>query len=249
MRRKLLTLASVFFMLSVSMLSLCSLPGAEATELEPPGWALIAAPCYGESTHIDEAKELRDYLLDHGWTDDRIIFLADWDADYVDGTAYKADIKDAIKNNIAKESTEDDIVFLAVLDHATERDNGHVYFRTSDPDEEDETAYIKDTRLAKWVSKITNFDTMVIYISSPHSGGFVDELEDNCRIVIADCQQEQSYTQREYTLAEALQAKKADTDKDGRITVEEAYAYMEVKMTLLDPEIYDYQTDEQWCLY
>ena len=253
MRKRLITLASIFCMLSIGIMSVFAIcPFAQAEDFDQPGYAVIAAPKYGGTTHIEEAKNLRSYLIDKGWTDDRIIFLADFDASYVDGPAGKDDIFDAVTDDLPLLAGPDDLVFIAILDHAQDRNNGHTYFRTSEPgddDDEEETEYIKDKSIDKKVDKVETFGTMVVYISSPHSGGFVLELKANKRIIIADCQQDETYTTREYTFYEALTEPLADTDGDGKVSIEEAYTHMEDSMTDQTPEIYDYKTDEDSFLF
>lgn len=211
----------------------------EATELTGPGFALIAAPIFGINDHLDEAEDLRDYLLDNGWNDQQIYFLTDSTESYVDGDATKENIEDAL-DDIALLAGPDDIVFIAVLDHAYSDQDGHTYFRTGDLGD---PVYIKDTEMGDWLDDITDFSTMVVEISSPYSGGFVEECKGDDRIVIADCSASQTYTSCEYTFAQALVEPLADDDQNGVITVEEAYEYMEDTMVNQDPVIYDYQTD------
>jgi len=241
MLNKSLTVVSTFVLIAVGVFALFMVPPqAEATELEAPGYALIAAPVFGLNDHLDEAENLRSYLLAHGWTDESIIYLADSSETYMDGDATKDAIEDAIAD-IANDATENDIVFISVLDHAQKGEDNHTYFRTGDPGD---PTYFSDTEFAGWVDDITDFSTMVIYISCPYSGGFVSELEGEGRIVIADCGATQTYTSCEYTFYQALTEEDADTDEDGKVSVEEAYTYMEDYMEVQDPVIYDYQDEE-----
>jgi len=240
-KNKLQALVGVTLMLTLAITSMIAVsPEAKATDFDGPGYALIAAPQFGLDSQVDEAKNLRNYLIDHGWSDERIIFLADLNESYVDGDATKSEIENAT-NEIALSATSSDLVFIGIMDHAQEID-GHSYFRTGDVGD---PTYIKDTEFANWVDDIQNFETMVIYISSPYSGGFVSELEGNYRIVISDCGENQTYTTSEYTFYEALTEPQADSDGDGKISVEEAYTWMEDYMQVQDPVIYDYQKDDE----
>jgi len=195
------TIVSLFFLLTLGFSSPFSISTStkETAELERPGYALIAAPVFGSNDHIDKAKDLRNYLLDRGWIDERIFFLADSSEFYIDGNATKSGIKDTIED-IALDSTSNDLVFIAILDHAQDGE-GTTYFRTGDTDN---PTNISDTEFAGWVDGITNFSTMTIYIRSPYAGGFVEELEGDKRIVISDCEENQSYTEGGFSFYEAL---------------------------------------------
>ena len=237
MSRKLLAITSMFFVITLGIASFFVVsPSVEATDLEGPGYALIAAPTFGTSNHISEAEDIRDYLLDRGWTDDRIIFLADSTASYVDGDATKTEIKDAM-DDIALNSNPDDIVFIAVLDHAQDRDDGHSYLRIGDVNN---PTTIKDTTLGTWVGAIEDYKTMVISISSSCSGGFVKELKGDHRIVVTDADVGQNYVKAEYSFYQALTESDADDDGDGKVSVEEACTYMEDTMVVQDPIISNY---------
>ena len=232
------TLAILFMALAFSPLLAVTTP-AGGTELTGPGFALIAAPIFGFNDHLQEAEDLRDYLLDNGWTDEQIIFLTDSTESYVDGDATKENIEDAL-DDIALLSGPGDLVFVAILDHAVEGEDGHTYFRTGDIGD---PVYIKDSELDDWLDDIEDFSTMIVEISSPYSGGFVQELKGQNRIIIADCGASQTYTSCEYSFAQALVEPLADEAQNGQISVEEAYEYMEDTMVIQDPVIYDHQKD------
>jgi len=247
MAQKLLSSLTVLFLITTTVFTFfLILPSeSEATELEPPGYALIAAPFYGNDEHYKEAEHLRNYLLENGWDDDHIIFLGwkHWKP-YCDGLGTKSNLENAI-TEIANTATPDDIVFLAILDHGQDGGDGHTYFRTGD---RDDIVYIKDTEFDGWVDGIESFDTMVIYIGSPYSGGFVGDLEGDRRIIISDCGEFQSYRKSEYNFHKALTEAQADTNSDGRVSVEEAYSWMDYYMEIQDPVIYDYQQGTDFFL-
>ena len=248
MRKKLITLASIFCMLSIGIMSLLvvTITPAIATDFDQPGYALIAAPKFGEVSHANEALKLRTYLVDKGWSDDRIIFLGKWtDKDFVDGKATKANIEDGI-DEIALMATDADIVFIAILDHAQDGNDGHIYFRTGDTTDE---TYVKDTEFAGWMDDIPHFRHLVIYVASPYSGNFVEPLEGDYRIVLSDCAEDQVYKAGENTFYKALTKTDADTDDDGKISIEEAYDWMEDKKKKLDPQLSDFDETEDAYLY
>ena len=247
MPNKALSLISVFFMISLGALAMLAVvpQEADAIDFDQPGYALIAAPKFGEVSHANEALKLRDYLVDKGWGDDRIIFLGKWTKDYADGIATKENIKAGV-DEIAKKATSDDIVFIAILDHATEGPDGHIYFRTGDSTEE---TYVKDTEFEGWMDSITNFRHMVIYVASPYSGNFVDGLGGDYRIILSDCGVDQTYKAGENTFYKALTEAKADLDSDGKISIEEAYGWMEDKKRKLDPMFSDFDESEDCFLF
>ena len=248
MKRPTTLLTSVFCLLCLVMLSLlAALPTqVQATDFDQPGYALIAAPKFGEVSHSNEALKLRDYLMDKGWSDDRIIFLGKWDnKDFVDGTATKENIKDGF-DEIALKATQDDIVFVAILDHATEGDDGHIYFRTGDTQAE---THVKDTEFGGWVDSIPSFRHLVIYIASPYSGNFVEPLEDDMRIILSDCGIDQTYHAGETTFHKALTNTNADSNDDKSISIEEASEWMEEQKRKLDPMFSDFDEEEECFLF
>ena len=248
MRKKLITLLSIFCMLTVGILSLLvvtTTPVATAADFDQPGYALIAAPKFGEVSHANEALKLREYLTGKGWTDDRIIFLGKWtNKDFVDGTATKANIEDGI-DEIALMATDDDIVFIAILDHAQAESDG-IYFRTGDSTDE---TYVKDSEFAGWIDDMPHFRHLVIYVASPYSGNFVEPLEGDYRIILSDCAVDQVYKAGENTFYKALTKTDADADSDGKISIEEAYDWMEEKKRKLDPLLSDFDESEDAFLY
>ena len=248
MTKKILTLMSVFLMLVVGILSLLvvTTTPAAGTDFDQPGYALIAAPKFGDVSHGNEALKLREYLVDKGWTDDRIILLGKWtDKPFADGKATKDNIKDGI-DEIALLATDDDIVFIAILDHAQDGNDGHIYFRTGDVNDE---TFVKDTEFAGWMDDIPHFRHLVIYVASPYSGNFVEPLEGDYRIVLSDCAENQVYKAGEISFYKALTKTDADADGDGKISIEEAYAWMEEKKKKLDPLMSDFDESEDVFLF
>jgi len=239
-------LVSMLVVLSLGMLSLLVVtPANQAEDFDQPGYALIAAPKFGANAHSNEALDLRDYLIDKGWDDDRIILLGKWtNKDYVDGTATKANIQDGI-DDIAAVATDDDLVFVAVLDHAQDGNDGHIYFRTGD----DTETYIQDDEFAGWIDDITNFRYLVVYVASPYSGTFVEGMDGDNRIVLSDCAADQLYTAGAISFYKGLTKSEADTDNDSEISIEEAHAWMEDQKKKLDPQMADYDETEDVFLY
>ncbi len=251
LKKRLAPTIAVFFMLFVSLMAvLVALPDTtRAEDFNKPGYALIASPQFGDVSHGREALKLRNYLVDKGWTDDRIILLGKWTGkNYVDGAATKENIEDGI-NQIALQASEDDIVFIAILDHAHEGDDGHVYFRTGDAGD---PVYMKDTEFGNQLDQITDFRYMVVYVASPFSGNFVEGLEAENRLVLSDCDIGETYdvTLRN-SFYKALTRNSADFNDDDEISIEEAHKWMEKKLYRfdLDPIMSDFDETEDCFLY
>lgn len=193
----------------------------EGDHLDEGGYALLAAPGFiGPDIEL-EIQALRSYLLSHGWTDDNIIFLIDdknWG--YVDGDATRANIQNGIAY-IAQHSTSSDTVFIGVLDRATDGIEC-TYFETS-------IGIFTDDDLGGWIDEIT-CNQMVIEISSIYSGGFIEECKGDDRLIVCSHEEGQSTEPNLYRLSRGLTTMDADTDNDGRVSVEEAHAYEEENM-------------------
>ena len=222
---------------SLTLLVLTAFAGvsmtAGAADLDH-GWAIIAAPGYEDSQHKGEAQNLYAYLIDQGWGDDNIIFLGDGTASYDDGEATIDNFEDAI-DFVSLHSSAEDVVLVAVLDHAVEGDDGSYYLRFGDDLDEE----MKDTELDQQLDEIEDFSVMIVDIAGPYSGGIGAVVRDDDRLVIADCAEDESYRMSEYTFSEALTDEDGDLDGDGKVAVEEAHAYMMVSMDTQTPQIYD----------
>ena len=247
MTKKTLALVSCIGILLAGMIPMLLLaPPVQGTDFEEPGYALIAAPKFGTVSHANEALKLREYLVDRGWSDDQIIFLGKWtDKDFVDGKATKENIEAGI-DEIGLKATENDIIFIAVLDHGQDGNDGHIYLRAGDITDE---TYIKDTEFQGWVDDIETFRHQVIYIASPYSGNFVSIFEGKNRIVLSDCGIDQVYKAGEISFYKALTESKADIDNDGKVSIEEAYEWMEDKKRKLDPQLSDFDEDADCFLF
>lgn len=247
MPNKALSLTIVFLMLSVGSFALLSTGSQEASaaDFDDPGYALIAAPRFGNVFHCNEALKLRSYLLDKGWSDDQIILLGNWNKDYVDGKATKDNIKEGLED-INDVATDSDIVFVAILDHATEGEDGHIYFRTGDTTDE---TYVKDTEFQGWIDDLESYSHLVVYVASPYSGNFVEGLEGSKRIILSDCGIDETYRIGWACFYHGLTKSTADSNNDGKISIEEAYEWMEDRKRHLDPLMSDFDEDEECFLF
>lgn len=197
----------------------------QADHLDEEGWAMICAPGNVGEDIETEIQALRIYLINNGWTDEHIILLIDnknWD--YCDGDATKANIQNGIEY-IAEHSTSTDIVFLGILDRASKGQDGTTYFETSNGD-------FTDMEFGEWIDGIT-YEEMVIEVSSNYAGGFIDECKGDYRLIVCSHTENQITEINYYTLSRGLTTQEADTDEDGRISVEEAHAYEKDLVELL----------------
>ena len=213
----------------------------EADYLDEGGWALICAPGNVGDDVVTEIQELRTYLIGHGWTDEQIILLIDdkeWS--YCDGDATKANIEDGI-GYIAEHSTSTDFVFLGILDRGSKGNEDETYFETSNGD-------FTDEEFGEWIDEIT-YEEMTIEISSNYSGGFIDECKGDYRLIVCSHTENQTTETNYYQLSRGLTTPEADTDENGRISVEEAYTYEKDLVEILSngeqtPTSWDYDEEE-----
>jgi len=211
---------------------------ASATDIDP-GWAIIVGLKDDNLDHMQEAMDLRTYLIERGWNDDQILFLCYGDMSYIDGEPTKKNFRAAIKY-IDKVSTDNDIIFISVLDHGVDGGDGHYYLRFG----ENLDQYMKDTRFGSQIDRIDHYRTMIIDIAGPYSGAFIEHTEADDRIIVADCDSDEFYRTSEYTFSEALTDEDADTDGDGKVSVEEAHALMLESMDGTTPQLSDPDDDD-----
>ncbi len=213
-----------------------------ATDLDH-GWAIIVSSGNSNSVHGQEAKDLRTYLVERGWDDEHIIYL-DWGGQYyVDGDPTQAAFEDAI-DFVDQVSTVDDVVFIAVLDHGVDGGSDDYFLRFGKKLDE----YMSDTEFAAQLDSIDNYRTMVVDIAGSYSGGFIDEASADDRIIVTDCDVDEEYKKSEYSFYEALTNMDADLDYDGKVSVEEAHAFMQASMYNTTPQIDDPDPDEDFII-
>jgi len=213
-----------------------------ATDLDQ-GWAIIITPGMKWSHH-KEARDLHAYLIDRGWDDDHIIFLSSitgWS--FCDGAPTIENFEDAIEF-VNESSTLDDVVFIAVLDHGVKTESGDYYLRFGKRLDE----FMSGPEFGEELDGMVNYNTMVVDIAGSYSGAFIDEVRADDRIIVTDCDCNESYRKSEYTFHEALTDEDADSDGDGQVSVEEAHAFMVESMYNTTPQIYDPDEDEDFVI-
>lgn len=211
------------------------LPRVEATTLDSEGWTLIIAPTHEGGHTQEDALAFRDYLLEHGWDDERIIFLTDGlNESFVDNSATVQNIIDAM-NYIAENANEHDLVVIIVLDRGVYSGESTT-FQANDGN-------ISDSEFGTWLNNIT-YREMVVCFSFNYSGGFIEECKGSDRLVITSHSATESTVDNTYNLTRGLSTPKADADNDGTITVEEAHNYECSVVTEQTPQMDDQTVDE-----
>jgi len=204
-----------------------------ATDLDH-GWAIIVGPGNAASVHQKEAENLYSYLVERGWDENRIILLSEKNKDIRDGTPTKDEFVKAM-NYVNKACNGDEVVFIAVMDHAVEGDDGDYFLRFGKQLDE----YMSNTEFGECLDKIQNYRAMVVDIAGPYSGGFISLAIGDERLIVSDCSATEWYKKSEYSFYEALTDMDADLDGDKKVSVEEAHAYMIASMEKSTPQIED----------
>lgn len=188
-------------------------PAAGALESKDDAWAVIFATETGGSTgQIAEGWALHNWLLDHGWVNSHVKFIADHAG--ADAAPTRENLQSAI-SSVAQKSNSNSLVFIAIMDH------GHdgmstVYFDASN-------GQVSNAQLGGWINGITNYKKMVVDASFRYSGGFIQSLSGANRVVVSSHTGSQDYMPNHFSLSEGLGAASADTNGDGYISVQEAF--------------------------
>jgi hypothetical protein len=233
-------LAICLFALMVLTVMAGLVEDSSATDLDH-GWAVIVGPGNSNAVHTQEAKNLRTYLLDKGWDDEHILYLDYGNVNFRDGEPTKEEFVKAIEY-INMVCTDDEVVFIAVMDHAVEGENGEYYLRFGKKLDQ----YMSDTEFGQCLDSIEHYKAMVIDIAGPYSGGFIPMARENDRLIVTDCDSSEYYKKSEYSFYEALTDPDADLDGDAKVSVEEAHAFMIASMNRSSPQIVDPDPQEDF---
>ncbi len=201
-----------------------------ATPPEAKRWALIVAPEHEGGTVYEDALDMYDYLKDEGWTDDEIIFLTDGSEEsFVDGDASAEEIYAAFSHLALNVNSIDTVVIVL-------GDNGafgteDFYLISSD-----------DIQISSWDIGLQldaiNTQDMAVVVSFDYSGGFIDNLAGNDRLVLTSHGIE-STSSNAYNLADGLTEEDADANEDGVVSFEEAHSWVAEEISGQSPQISD----------
>lgn len=214
--------AALFGALVGLMLLGMGLPAGGAVELDSKDYAyavIFAVDEDGDYGPINEGWALHNWLIDHGWLDSHITFLADHDG--ADGPATKENLRGAIEY-IANHSSSESKVFISVMDHESWI-NGHCYIQTKN-------GLVSVLELRDWINDIAIYKSMTIELSSRYSGAFIEDLSGEDRLIVTSHTYSESYTPNHFLLSESLSDPAADTSGDGFVSVQEAFAHQANKI-------------------
>jgi hypothetical protein len=187
--------------------------------------ALIIVGIGGDSIHSARfhqwASGLHDALIQkHGLTKERVIYLGerpDADPSRIKGPSRKENVASAIQE-LARGAGADDPVLLVIIGHGTS--NGpETTLNLSGPD-------LSGTELAELLAPMTA-QRLAVVITTASSGPLVQALSGPGRTIITATRtgQERNETWFGQYFVAAYTGDDADTDKDNRISLLEAYQY------------------------
>jgi hypothetical protein len=166
------------------------------------------------TAQVDEGWALHNWLIDHGWQDDHIVFLADHEGS--DGEPSLDNIHDAI-SAVAFNSGKDSLIFISALDEGQWGD-GQYCIHTSD-------GLLSENQLGMWVNEITTYGKMGIEVSGRYTGAFVPPLVGHDRVIVTSHASSESYATNNYRLSVGLYMSGADYNGDAHVSLQEAHAY------------------------
>jgi len=190
-------------------------PAAGALESKNDAWAVIfATPAGSDNGPMAEGWALHNWLINHGWMDSHIKFLADFTG--ADAAPTKENLQGAIAE-LAQKSNSNSLVVISVMDHG---EFGMVdsYFNAKN-------GLVSGVELSGWVNGIANYKSMVVEASFRYSGGFLSPMGGASRVVVTSHATTEGGLPNHYSLSEGLSASGADTNGDGYVSVQEAHAF------------------------
>ena len=162
--------------------------------------------------------------------DDEIIFLTDGSTeDFVDGDATEEEIVDAFAYLSANVALNDKVSLILGDNGAF--GGGDSYLITSDE------VLISKTEIASMVNDIAA-ENIAIVVSFDYSGGFLDVLSGNGRLVLTSHAIEATTTNN-YNIADGLTEEDADTNCDGKVSFEEAHIWVAEQISDQSPQMSD----------
>jgi hypothetical protein len=168
----------------------------------------------GHDGQVQEGWALHNWLLQHGWQDSHIKFLAE--CTMSDGAPTKDNIHSAI-SWIAANSNSNSLVFISALDDHQWGD-GHLYYHASD-------GLISEVELGNWVNETTAYGKMGIEVSGRYTAACIPNLSGQNRVVVTSHAATEDYAPNNYRLSVAFQMSYADVDNDGYVSLQEAHNY------------------------
>ncbi len=216
-------------------------PKAHAAADEVECWAVVIGVADYASIYIDDlpyadddaedtAAELSSY-----WGQDHVKLL-------VDSSATKANIQDAITGWLDSREDADDVVLFSFCGHGTQY-SGHEYLCPYDSSSYSYTYDIRDTQLDSWLDQLES-DKLVVTLDSCHSGGFISELSQGGRVVLASSGKYESSWESSalghgifsyYILQGFGNLEAVDANNDYEISAEELFYHAKPEVTAYEP--------------
>ncbi len=193
-----------------------------------PAWGaersflIVASGIGGEPVYSEKFAEWSKSMIDAavhrmGIPRQRLVYLAEAGTDGADAESRKSEI-DAAINRFASTAEADDAVFLLLIGHGTARGD-RMLFNLPGPD-------LSATELAAMLERHRDIRWIIVN-GAPSSGPFIQALSGPNRIIITATA---SAAERYHTVFPghfigAYAESGADSDKNGRVSVLEAYTY------------------------
>jgi len=188
-----------------------------AAEIPETGKALIVAPVVnGDTSTLEKAQDMRNYLLSKGWSDEDIIFLTGGtNAPYVDGPATPERVLQEL-DNLANTVSGDTYVQINVYDHAHDSD-GKLYFQLEDG----------TLDVSTFVNKVNNIngDWMFLELNTNLAENVALDINKDNHIIMCSHALNQVTSVNYFNIVDGLNSPDADSNGDGSVSLEEAFNY------------------------
>jgi hypothetical protein len=219
-------------MLALSLAAVAALALPQTAQAQDPkGHVLIVAGVGGEEQFEKEFYESGKRIVDaarteYGIPDNQITFLAEHperDSATIRGKSTKAEIENAFAK-VAKDAKPGDVVFVVLIGHGTAQGENGSMFAAVGPD-------MSAQDFAKLLAPLSKQEVAFVNTTSA-SGEFVKTLAGKNRVVVTSTMSamERNYSKFAKHFSAAYAGDAGDANKDGRVSLLEAYGYARQKV-------------------
>ena len=203
---------------------------AAATVQASPSHLVVVSGIGGEQEYVDRFYEWSVTMVDAargrvGMPASSVVYLAEKperDPDRINGKSSKEEIERVLRS-LAEEAGPADVVFILLIGHGSERD-GEPQLNLPGP----------DMSASDFAELLNAFDSqrVVVVNTAPASGGFVEVLSGPNRTVVTATKSRFERNDAVFGgfFVAAFAEDVADTDKDGRVSVLEAFDYARLEV-------------------